>query len=283
MNMNMKIRYYLCLLYIAGCAAYAGYEAYSYTGLYRLAAEWQMETFGSYDERLTFLAPFMATVIPGIVTARLLGWEINAREARTELTSPGFLLAAGLTLLAVAAGAGWHGYGKITEKIAFDAFDLSKSAAPPSDHVVMTGIAHPEYQVEFGTKRKGTASADHYYVPVTAANWRRGDPLVYFITTGTIDYTPPEGGKSYELSGKTPPFPLTSKGVLVTGGLPGPVAEYYRKSNIALAPAPVLLDSSPWADADPYFITASVTGVGGVYCLLYAAIATFRRRRQAKA
>jgi hypothetical protein len=37
---------YLVWLYMAGCFAYVGYEWYSYTGLYRLAAEWQMSRFG---------------------------------------------------------------------------------------------------------------------------------------------------------------------------------------------------------------------------------------------
>jgi len=187
-------------------------------------------------------------------------------------------LIAGVVLLALGAGLGWYVYSEATAEAAFEAFDLSKSTAPPSDHVVMTGIAHPEYQVDFGK----THRPDHY-VPITAADWRRGDPLVYFLKTQAVDYTPREGGRSYEFSRQTPPFPLTWRGVLITGGvggLPGPVAEVYRRNNVALAPAPVLLDPNP---AQTFLYAAIACGGGGLYLLLWAAVTEFRRRRQAKA
>jgi hypothetical protein len=281
MNMNVQTRSYLSLLYGAGCLAYSFYELHSYTGLFRLAAEWQMDTFGSYDEKLTLLAPLLGTLIPGIVVARLLGWEINSRETLAELTTPRALSAIGLVLLAASAGVGWYAYGKSTEKVAYEAFDLSKSKAPPSNHVVMTGVARPEYQMEFEIKRNASTTVDRY-VPVTAADWRRGDPLVYFITTKAAAYTPPEGGKSFAFSRRTPPFTLKSQGVLVEGGLPGPVAEAYRKDNVALASPPVLLDSSPGADAEPYVMAAIFTGLGSLYCLGMAAVTAFRQWRQAR-
>jgi hypothetical protein len=53
---------YLVWLYLAGCFAYVGYEWYSYTGLYRLAAEWQMSRFGSYSLKMTLLLPLHSRV-----------------------------------------------------------------------------------------------------------------------------------------------------------------------------------------------------------------------------
>ena len=61
---------YVVWLYMAGCSAYVGYEWYCYTGLYRLAAEWQMRTFGSYSMKLTLLLPLLVVLIPGLVVAR---------------------------------------------------------------------------------------------------------------------------------------------------------------------------------------------------------------------
>jgi hypothetical protein len=269
---------------MAGCIAYAGYEWYSYTGLYRLAAEWQMNTFGSYDEKLTFVAPILVLLIPGAVAAKLLGLELNGLDPKVPALnlSPGIVFAAGVTLAAVAVGAGWLAYGKMTAEVAFDPFDLSKSQAPPSTHVVMTGIAHTEYQIEFETKRSGSTTIDRY-VPITAADWRRGDPLVYFMKTNATAYVPPEGGTSFEFSPRTPPFAMTSKpSTLVENGLPGPVAEVYRKNNVALAAAPVVLDS-PSADARPYFIVPVFGGLGSIYCLSAAAMMAFRRWRLARA
>jgi hypothetical protein len=168
-----------------------------------------------------------------------------------------------------------YSYSQAAANGAFEAFDLSRSKTPPSRHVVMTGVAHPEFQVDFGDKRR----VDHY-VPVTARDWRTGDPLVYFVKTPVANYTPPESGESYyKFSRQTPPFPITSRGMLIENGLPGAVAESYRKNGVAIAPAPVLLDPSPGAQ---YLYNAAICGAGGVLALLYAAIVEFRRRRQAK-
>lgn len=169
---------YVVWLYMAGCSAYVGYEWYCYTGLYRLAAEWQMRTFGSYSMKLTLLLPLLVVLIPGLVVARMLGVEVNARRSVAVRASPRVALVLGLVLIAVAVGAGWYGYGKAIADVDFEAFNLSNSQAPQSTHMVMTGFAHTEYQVEFETKSGGSTSL-HRYIAITAANWRRGDPLTY--------------------------------------------------------------------------------------------------------
>jgi hypothetical protein len=277
--MDMKTKNYLYWLYIAGSCVYVGYEWYSYTGLYRLAAEWQMSAFGSYSMKLTLLLPLLVLLIPGAVVAKLLGLEVNARRAAAVNASPRVVLVVGLVLVAVAAGAGWYGYGKASANVAFEAFDLSNAKVPPSKHVVMTGVAHTEFQVEFQKKSGGSTSLDRY-IPITAANWRRGDPLVYFMKTNATVYMPPGGGKFFEFSQRTPPFPMTTQpGVLIEDNLPGPVAEVYHKRNVALASVPVILDLDTSADAKPYFITAGVGGIGGFCCLLTAAIMAIRHRR----
>src|SRR5262245_55230457 len=81
------------------------------------------------------------------VVAKLLGLELRGLEPRAPAININarVVLAAGLILAAVAAGAGWYGYGKATAKVAFEAFDLSNGKVPPSSHVVMTGVAHTEY------------------------------------------------------------------------------------------------------------------------------------------
>jgi hypothetical protein len=270
---------YLFWLYVAGCFVYVGYEWYSYTGLYRLAAEWQMSTFGSYSMKMTLLLPLLVLLIPAAVAVKLLGLEVDARSAAAVNASPRAVLVLGLVLIAVAVGAGWYGYGKASANVAFEAFNLSNSQVPQSTHVVMTGVAHTEYQVEFQTKSGGSTSLDRY-IPITAANWRRGDPLVYFMKTNATVYMSPEGGKFFEFSQRTPPFPMTTQpGVLIQNDLPGPVAEVYHKHNVALAPLPVVLDLDTGADAGPYFITAGVGSIGGFSCLLAAAMIAMRHRR----
>jgi hypothetical protein len=263
-------------IYVAACFAYAGYEWYSYTGIYRWAAEWQMSTFGSYSPKLAFVASLLVLILPVGVPAKLLGWDMKTRGAPFSLRdllaalSPRVLLAAGLMLLAVAAGAGWW-WDEVNANVTFEVFDLSNGPMPRSTHVTMTGVAHPEYLVEFGDKSDNSARRDHY-IPVTAESWRRSDPLVYFMKA--------EGWRwESEFSRQTLPFTITAqRGVLIKNDLPGPVAEIYRKRNLALAPLPVVLNLRPDADADPYFIAAFTTGVVGFGCLLTAAKRAMWRR-----
>lgn len=149
--------------------------------------------------KMTLLLPLLVLLIPAAVVAKMLGLEVDARSAAAVNVSPRVVLVLGLALIAVAVGAGWYGYGKASANVAFEAFNLSNSQVPQSTHVVMTGVAHTEYQVEFETKSGGSTSLDRY-IPITAANWRRGDPLVYFVKTNATVYMPPEGGKSFEFS-----------------------------------------------------------------------------------
>jgi hypothetical protein len=94
-------------------------------------------------------------------------------------------------------------------------------------------------------------------------------------------YMPPGGGGMLMLSPRTPAFPMTTQpGVLVPDGLPGPVAEAYRKNNVAVASPPIMLDLSPGADLQPFFVTAGVSGLLGFVMLASAGAAALRQRRQ---
>jgi hypothetical protein len=101
------------------------------------------------------------------------------------------------------------------------------------------------------------------------------------MKTNMTAYMPPGGGGMLMLSPRTPAFQLTTQpGVLVRDGLPGPVAEAYRKNNVAVASPPILLDLSPGADLQPFFVTAGVSGLLGFVMLASAGAAALRQRRQ---
>src|SRR5262249_55097910 len=148
--------------------------------------------------------------------------------------SPGIFAALGVVALAVAVGAGWYGYAKSMETVEVESLDLSKGDTPRSEHVIITGVARTEHIIEFETKIAGMKTLDRY-IPLTSAAWRPGQPLVYFMKTNTTAYLPPGGGRVFMLSPGTAPFQMTTQaGILVRDGLPGPVAERYRKNNVAL-------------------------------------------------
>ena len=266
-------------LYIAAACAYIFYEWYAYIGLYRLAAEWQLEQFGSYGLKLTLIFPLVVLLIPAAVLVSLTGMQDQLRGADAGAGSPAIFVLLGVVALAVAAGAGWYGCVKSTETVDVESLDLSKGDTPRSTHVAITGIARTEYIIEFGTKTSGTTVLDRY-IPLTPASWRPGQPLVYFMKTNTTAYVPPGGGSILTLSPRTPAFQITTQpGVLVRDGLPGAVGEGYRKNNIAVASPPIVLDLSPGADLKPFFVTAGVSGVLSFFMLVAAGAAAVRQRR----
>jgi len=275
------------LAYFAAAVLYVGYAWYTYTGLYRLAAELQMQMFGAYSLKMTFLAPLVVLMIPGAVIERVFGLRRKpVRGASTAAASsssvsssspPTGMALIAVLLLVVAPGAGWLGYQKSVTR--FESIDLSQNGKPTSTHVVMTGLARTEYILKFETAAGGTTTIDNY-VPLTPSGWRRGDPLVYFLKTNTTFYLPPEGGRYIEYAQATPPFQMTTQpAVLVRNGLPGPIADIYRKHNIALADAPIVLDPNLGAEAEPYLVTMGLAGLVGFCCMMVAVITALRRRR----
>jgi hypothetical protein len=172
-------------LYIAAACAYIFYEWYAYAGLYRLAAEWQLEQFGSYRMKLTLLFPLLVLLTPVALLVTLSGMQDQMRSAGAGAGSPATFVLLAVVALAVAAGAGWYGYARSMETVNVESVDLSKGDTPRSTHVTMTGIARTEYIIEFGTKRDSTTILDRY-IPLTPASWRPGQPLVYFMKTNGL-------------------------------------------------------------------------------------------------
>jgi len=247
-----------------------------------------MQMFGAYSFKMTFLAPVVVLMIPGAVIERVFGLRSRpVRGGRTAASSssaassalPTGMALIGVVLLAVASGAGWLGYQKSVETQRFESVDLSHDGKPTSTHVVMTGVARTEYILKFETTVGGTTTADNY-IPLTPANWRRGEPLVYFLKTNATVYFPSAGGKYSEYAPETPPFQLTTQpAALVRNALPGPIVAIYRKNNIALAAAPIVLDLNPGADAEPYLVAMGIAGLVGCCCLMAALVMALQRRR----
>jgi len=265
----------------AAAVVYIGYAWYTYSGLYRLAVEWQLETFESYSLKMTLLGLVAVVVFPIAIVARLLGGKQVSEPGRLAeaLNAPKSLALLGVVLLIVGAGAGWLGYQKSQETITYEPVDLNAGQTPSSQHVVLTGIAHTEFLVQFETKRSGSSRIDNY-IPIVSSAWRRGEPLVYFLKTNATAYLPEGGGRVFTFARTTPPFPMTTqKALLVRNGLPGPVGEVYRKGSIPLADPPVVLDLSSTADIEIYLIVAAIGGLVGFFMLVGAAARAVRRRR----
>ena len=279
MNGIVKPIIWLCF---AAAAIYMGYSWYTYSGLYRLIVEWQIETFGSFSLKMTLLGMMLVLIVPIAIVGRLLGGpnllKKPDRLAQAQ-SSPGLMALLGLCLLAASAGVGWFAYQKSQESITYEPVDLAAGQLPSTQHVVLTGIARAEYLMQYETKRGGS-STTHTYFPLTSSSWRRGEPLVYFLKTNATAYMPEGGGGVIAFARTTPPFKMTTQqALLVRNGLPGPIGEAYRKNNIAIADSPTVLDVSPGADYEIYAIASIACALGGFFSLIASAMMAIRRRR----
>src|SRR5215475_20056 len=106
---------YVIWAYVLAAGAYRAHRWYFYTGLYRVAAEWQLEHFGSYSGKLTIIVPLLILLIPGAVLAQLFGVQDQLRSVGSGAGSPGTLALVGVAALAVAAGR--YAYSKSTAKV----------------------------------------------------------------------------------------------------------------------------------------------------------------------
>jgi len=278
MNSILKTLVWLCF---AAAAAYMGYSWYTYSGLYRLIVEWQLEMFGSFSVKMTMLAMTLTLLVPIAIVGRLLGGPnlMKKPDFAQAQSSPGLTALLGLFLLAAGAGVGWFAYQRSQETIPYEPVDLTAGQLPSKQHVVLTGIARTEYLMQYETKSSGSSTV-HTYFPLTSSTWRRGEPLVYFLKTNATAYTPEGGSRMVAFSRTTLPFKMTTQQALVVrNGLPGPIGEAYRKNNIAIADPPVVLDVSPGADFETYAIAALVCALGGFFTLFASAMMAVRRRR----
>src|SRR5262245_31067050 len=86
---------YVIWAYVLAAGAYRAHRWYFYTGLYRVAAEWQLEHFGSYSGKLTIIVPLLILLIPGAVLAQLFGVQDQLRSVGSGAGSPRHVRLAG--------------------------------------------------------------------------------------------------------------------------------------------------------------------------------------------
>jgi hypothetical protein len=273
---------YIVRAYIVLLSVYALYEIYSYTGIYKWLAEWQLAQFHSYNVRFTLVGTILLPAIPVCLTAEIFGipyrtgWRANTASGGRSTSYALWMAVIGV--LALAVGAGAFAYQKSQEVVVTETVDLALAKPPPqSDHVRMTAIAHTDMIVKLEQRSGGIK----VYVPLTAPNWKRSDPITYFLQTNIDAYVGP-GGQIFSLDPKTPPFRMTQVGVLVPDDLPGPVAESYRKRNLTLASSPMVLETAPGADLARYWVVAGVSGLLGFIFLLVAGLARIQQGRTQK-
>jgi hypothetical protein len=281
----------ITILFGIGMAAWCAYVLsgwYAYTGAWRWLAEWEIQQFGSYREKATLLiliatplvllnAPILIINIirPGTVPYQLLGRP--SFGSRSKSVGPGPVLAV-ILVLAVVVGstAGVLAYLRGQTPTTFETIDLAGPATPTSRHIVLSGVARTDAILVFRKTLSGTTTSETY-IPITAPNWRMGEPVSFFLLPHTSVYTGAGGFQNYAPS--TPPFAIKQSGTVFSDGLPGVVRTEYERRGLAMAPTVYVLDTDINADVTIYYVIAGVSGICVLVTLPTWIIVRVKRRR----
>jgi hypothetical protein len=265
-------------VWIAIVALYSIWSAVNYAGLFRWAANLEIEKLGGYSEKWTAILPGMTLAAPAFwfigrraALDRAEGRQAPVSEARGLARTRLIFCVAGIIALSVGAGS-WLLSQNIPDgsepAVAFDASRLG-TAPVPKGKVVIRGEAMPEASgtlTSDGLLAEASVYAGFRVVGEAAGN----APVRLFIER--------RFGDSRDAA--TAQFFLPEQeGYLIQNGLPGAVLEDLRRRGIAIASPHYVLRTSAGARRDPYYVVAGLGAFFGLMFLAFALAVTIRAGR----
>ncbi|MBC2776378.1 hypothetical protein [Parasphingopyxis marina] len=279
MQQSRSLAYWLCIGWVVLVVLWVGWEAYSYSGLYRWLAEWQIERWGEYQQFWTALGPLvLLTMFP----LSWIGRQERARKAQVDAatiaetgappdpldqlvrTRRFGLLFSGLAALVAVGAYGWSQ----TLPDASDPpaeIDLATlgDGDVPAGPVLLTAAIDTENSVTQQSSYSRVGSSDEIsyatlYVPLIAEGAaKEGEraPVRVFLDRSVSNPTMPQGGARQVFMGNQ------FRGTLVENGLPGPVRAEFENAGIAIASPHYLLTSDSAGGRKPFYITAAIAGL----------------------
>jgi hypothetical protein len=289
----VSVRRILAIIWSVGAFLMMLWGWIAFAGPYRWAAEWQVENFGSYQEKITLFGPLIVLLIPA---GFLGGWgppvsaptSPEVRTARARRTAR-IIALLGVVALVIGAVGGGLGYQRMQTPPSRAALVLSNGAelAPVADLVMVTGLARTDMIVGYQETIAGSTS--HWrFVPLVAQGWRAGEAVRFVLRTNQTAWMPPPGMAGSPLprmlQHDTPPFRMTTEpSVLRHHALPGIVRTEYEKAHVSLDPSLVVVEQSASEVYAPYWMTAAGGGIAGVCLLLGGLIGGINARKAARA
>lgn len=278
-------------LWVLAVAGYFAWGFYSYSGLYRILAEWQIREWGSYRAGWTALIPGFLLAGPAL---SVLGRRARLREAAEAGHDPAaktrraiaVILPLGLVCLIGAAGAYYYSTtlpGRDAPATTVDIATLG-NGVPPEGAVILVGEAQAVRTVMLQETMKGSVRLNRY-IPLAPPGSGPAAAIRFFLKTNASHYMNPSAGRPQAFDGSGDPvFPITTQvGVLIENGLPGPIEALYAQDGIALTRPYYVLDLTPEGARAPFYIGAAVGGFSGLLLLFIALLQwrLVRRLRQA--
>jgi hypothetical protein len=269
----------LSYLWIAVVIGYLVWGVFTYAGLYRWLAEWQIAQWGGFYRKWTAALPGIILCLPAIAYLgrryRLRSaTEANdpAAQARTAGRTARWTMAIGVLLL---IGGG-------------TAFAISQTLpdgserAEPVDAARLVGGQTPATKVRIrGTEdhaartqvvRRGAEEGISFYAGFRLEGEGKDSPLRLFVERDTPGS---EGLTTLQA------FLPEQTGYLVENGLPDEALADLRARGIQVASPHWTMLTGDLARREPYYIAAALGGFFGLVCLLVGFAAWLQARRRA--
>ncbi|HEY7371802.1 MAG TPA: hypothetical protein VIF57_06455 [Polyangia bacterium] len=189
----------LKVLLVSPMMGLAGYWCFTYSGLYRVLAEWQLHRFGNYYPQYTAAMVVLACLIPDAVAIHVIGRRRAAesrpadaaarvardlqRTARNTRWIQGHwwrLLGAIVTLGLAGVGAFFTGIGLFAgDRVSVDAGAIERGGRPGGRWAEITGRLVVEDAVSVSERD----SVIDVYFPLASPEWRPGLPVRLYLKT----------------------------------------------------------------------------------------------------
>ncbi len=270
----------LSLAWLVLVAAYLGWGAIENRGLYRWLVDLQLDRFGVYYPGWTFILPTLLLGLPalGHLRRREAAWVERLpgpageaqRGARVARITAAIGLLAGLVgvaayLLSQRVPDGSEAATPI------EIADLSRGSAP-STKVAIRGV--PDEGASTLVSETGrTIDENDRYVAFRPEQGGKDEPVRLFIARRI--------GSSANL-GTAQFFAAEQSGYLVENGLPVPALRDLQSRGIAIATPYFVLQPGDNSRRDPYYVTAAVSGMICIACLVVALIGGIQARAKAR-
>jgi hypothetical protein len=225
---------------------YAFYESHAYCGIYRLVSEKQLESSNKYSDQTSLLAALIVYIIIALAVKLLVERkfpQFNPEEdapqetyAECKLRQAKLAAVIGAVLLifgSLAVFAGSHFFSKPE----CEPFTIGSNTQPQSSWVDLKGLVQMDFAVRYSIskekKSRKVKEQDYWIIPVTAPDWKEGQPFKYFIRINKMQLTDAEN-RVHNLKNGEKPFVVSFKGYVKKNGLEGMIQEDYKKNKIAL-------------------------------------------------
>jgi len=172
-------------LYVCIVGLYVMFEWWSYSGLFKMLAETQLQYWGHYFIEGTLLTTSLIYAIPALIIGTVLKKDsTNHAVPENPLKlrkSAKISMLTGLIIIAVLIVA-MFGVSTYWQDPILSTLVLGKDTEPKSSYVELKGMAQPKLLTSYQEYRN-TSVVKYIIVPITSPEWKPGNPLQYFYRT----------------------------------------------------------------------------------------------------